>query len=222
MKMFATIMIVLGLATMALNIFSAGQLETKNAVALVLGGTAIVVGLFMRSRAKEGIGMTEITVKDRMEFQKARNKLNLRSLLGRLIGTFGALFIFVGLYSPFMTEPSHKWDWGAATGVMVVGIFLLFCAALIENPAMLRNCPPAWYPAVSGFACSCSVLALTVCVVVTWRSSPGDPPKWVRSVLALSLVGGSLAAIVCILTGIAAVVRWKAKRGEMKQPVDIR
>ena len=209
MKITGTILMVLGLGTMVLNICSAGTLETKNAVALVLGGTAIVVGLFMRSRAKAGIGMTEITAKDRMEFGKARNELTLRSLLGRLIGTFGALFIFAGLLSPVYADSTHKWDWSAAMGMMVLGIFLVFCAALIENPAILRNRPPTWYPAMSGFACSCSVLALTVCVVVTWRYSPGDPPKWVRSVLALSLVSGVLSAVVCIITGIAAVVRRK-------------
>jgi hypothetical protein len=51
MKISATILIVLGLLTMALNIVFVERLETRNAVALILGGTAVVVGLFVRSCA---------------------------------------------------------------------------------------------------------------------------------------------------------------------------
>ena len=151
MKMFATIMIVLGFATMALNIGFVEKLETKNAVALILGGMAVIIGLpFIRSRAKAGIGVIEITEKDRTELKKLRNEFAPRSLLWRLIGTFGALFIFTGLFCPIYADSTHKWDWGAAMGSMAFGIFLVFCATLLENPAKLRNRPSTWFPAVSG------------------------------------------------------------------------
>ncbi len=52
MKIIGTILMVLGLAIMALNIFSPEKLETRNAVALVLGGMSIILGLFVRSRTK--------------------------------------------------------------------------------------------------------------------------------------------------------------------------
>jgi peptidoglycan/LPS O-acetylase OafA/YrhL len=209
MKMFATILIVLGLATMALNIGFVEKLETKNAVALILGGMAVIIGVFARSRAKAGIGVIEITEKDKTEFNKLCSELNPRRLLGRLIGTFGALLIFTGVFWPIYADSTHKWDWGAAMGTMAFGIFLVFCATLLENSAVLRNRPPTWFPAVSGFACSCCMIAAVICVAVIWRSSPDGPPTWVRSALALSLVVGVLSAIICVLTGIAAVVRRK-------------
>jgi uncharacterized membrane protein len=130
-----------------------------------------------------------------------------------LLGTFASLFILGGVLSPFYSDSSHKWEWDASVGMIIFGLFLGFCAALVMRPAGLEKRSPLWLPAVSGFISSFCVLIITVCFVIYLNSSASHMAAWMHSVLAISIVSSLLSATVCLVSGAIYFVRRKTKSG---------
>lgn len=153
--------------------------------------------------------MTEPIDNEKAGSGKTRRKLGLREFLGRLVGAFASLFLLTGIVSPFYADSAHKWNWAAAAALIMLGLFLFFCAALLAWPGFLSGRPPLWFPAVSGVACSCFVLMIFACAVVYACSSSTTMPGALRAAIILSFVGALLSALVCIITGIAALLRRK-------------
>ncbi|MGD0057959.1 MAG: hypothetical protein ABSD58_00935 [Verrucomicrobiia bacterium] len=77
----------------------------------------------------------EVVDDGQTQVQEARRGFGIRNFLGRLLGAFAGLFIITGICFPFYTDSSHRVDWGAAVGLIVIGLFLGFCAARIMKPS---------------------------------------------------------------------------------------
>jgi apolipoprotein N-acyltransferase len=162
--------------------------------------------------------MTEPIDNQNVGSERTRRKRGLREVLGRVVATFASLFILTGVLSPFYADSSHKWNWVAAVALVLLGLFLGFCAALIAWPDALSGRPPLWFPAVSGFACSCFVLTIFACAAIYGFSSATTMPGGLRTAIALSFVGAVLSALVCIITGIAALLRRKKEPTKPSTP----
>jgi len=77
---------------------------------------------------------SEVTVKDKTQFQEMRSEFSIRTFLGRLLGSLAGVFIFMGVCTPFYADSASKVDWGLAVTMIAFGLFLGFCAArLIQS-----------------------------------------------------------------------------------------
>jgi hypothetical protein len=94
---------------------------------LILLSVAVIVAMFVRSRAKEGVGVFEITDKDKADFKEARRELGVRRILARLAGGFGSIFFIGGVITLFQSRA----NWGVSVVMIAIGLFLAFCTALL-------------------------------------------------------------------------------------------
>lgn len=207
MKKAANISVVLGLLIVVFNLPFKGELKIENAIGLCLGAILSVIGLFVRSRCKDGVGILTVTDKEKNELKKLRNEFAPRKLLGQLLAKFAGLFILVGIASPLYAHSLKKTEWGFVVAMILFGLFLGFCAALLVNPPHSQNRPPFWLPAVSGLVCSSFVVVMAGYLCFVWLAPKADFPGWARDVLAFSAIGSVLAALVCLVTGISAILK---------------
>jgi drug/metabolite transporter (DMT)-like permease len=145
------------------------------------------------------MGLPEVTEKG--ETRKTRGEFSPRKLFGQLVGSLGGLFMTVAVGSSFRSGESGRLKYGAAVSLALFGIFLVLCAALLLKSPIFENKPALWFPAVSGFVCSCSVLVFTAAMLVKVRiqhSEAMDPGDYI---LLCSALSGVVSAIVCIITG---------------------
>ena len=94
-------------------------------------GMLLIVAVFVRSRAKEGVRTFEITAKDKTQFQEMRRELGVRRLLARLVGGFAAIFFIVGVSSLIFADSSSKADWKISAVLIAVGVVLAFVARFL-------------------------------------------------------------------------------------------
>jgi hypothetical protein len=199
------VLLVLGLMVFLFALAYKGEMKAGNAIGLCLGGIVSCAALFMRSRNKESGKIFEVTDKDRAQFKELRREFAPRKLLGQLLARLGGLFIIAGICSPLYAHSSIKTEWKTALSMIVFGLCLGFCAALLVKPSFAQNRPPFWLPAISGIVCSCFILVMTGCFAVVWFTPKSRIPGWVGYILFLSLVSSVLSAIICLITGFSAV-----------------
>jgi hypothetical protein len=220
MKKAATILFILGAVAFVAAVPFKGELKTGNAIGLILGSILTALAFFMRSRSKAGLGLFTITEKDKTELKKLRTEFAPRNFLGQLLGKFAGLFIIVGILSPLYSDSSFKAKWSIAVSMVAFGLFLGFCAALLVNPASTHDRPPFWLPAVSGLVCSFFVIVMAGCACIIAFASKGDYSAGFRYVLSFSVIGSVLAAVVCLATGIPAILKARRlNRNRLNQPL---
>jgi uncharacterized membrane protein YfcA len=96
---------------------------------LILLAVAVVMAMFVRSRAKEGVGVLEVTDKDKEEFKEVRRELGIRRIFMRLIGGFAGISFIAG----FATWFQNRADWRISVEMIAISIFLGFCTALLAR-----------------------------------------------------------------------------------------
>ena len=135
----------------------------------------------------------------------AQSEFAPRKLLGQLLGIFGSLFLMAAFGTVIYSNPDGKIRWGLLLFLSVFGVFLILCAALLLKASWVEDKPPLWFPAVSGIACSCSVLLFGICVIseMVWKAAHDS--DFCTFVLAFTVCASAVSAIVCIVTGIPAL-----------------
>lgn len=77
------------------------------AIIFIAVATLAILGLFVRSRARQGIRPLELTDKDRAEFREVRREFGIRRVLGRLLGALGGILVVAGLSSPLSSSSAR-------------------------------------------------------------------------------------------------------------------
>ncbi len=143
----------------------------------------------------------------------------IRHFLGQVFASLGGLLIVGGICSPLYRDSSHL-EPGQVVCMVMFGIFLVFCAVLLLKPPIVEDRPPFWFPAISGFVCSCCVLVFAVWLVIKWSTPTTVLPGWTLYVVGLCVAGSVLSAIVCVVTTTSAVLQLKRKTDErVRDPV---
>ncbi len=91
----------------------------------------IVIAMFVRSRAREGVPVFKLTDKDKTDLQEVRREFGIRRILARLLGGFAGLCFIGGVLSLFHREASGSVDWITAVVMIVLSQILLLCAVLL-------------------------------------------------------------------------------------------
>jgi hypothetical protein len=125
----------------------------------------------------------------------------------------GGLTIISGVCSPLYSDSSDIQP-SVILWMAVFGGFLILCAVLLLRLPIVEHRPPFWFPAISGFLCSCFVLVITVWFTLNWAEPAAGLSSWIGYLLAFCVAGTVLSAIVCVLTGMAAVSQLRQKRDE--------
>jgi len=159
-------------------------------------GTILV--LFMRSRKREGVGLFEISDKDKAEFRETGSEIAKefapRRLVGQLLATLGSLLVMAGFY------PTDSIKWSTTFGMFFTGVGLILAGGWLAKPGRPR--PRYWWPALWGMVTSSSLLLLLVCAVYIVRTPANRIPNWVRDVVALLVVVALPSALCCIIAGV--------------------
>jgi drug/metabolite transporter (DMT)-like permease len=150
---------------------------------------------------------------DESPLKKLREELAPWRLIGRLLAGFGSLFLVAGISSPLY---SKEHDFSLVVLMVGFGVLLIFCAVLFTKPPFVQNRPRLWFPAVSGFLCSCCLLVLGACFAIVWRMPKGERPNWVLQLFFLAFAGCALFSLVCIITGISAFIKSKTNPRDEK------
>jgi zinc transporter ZupT len=162
--------------------------------------------------------MFQLKNKDKEQVEGLRREFTPRNFLGRLLARFGGLFIVAGVCSPLYAHSSAKSEFWTAASMVVFGLLLGICAALLVKPSFTQNRPLFWLPAISGLMCSSFVIVLTGCFLFTFFTPKKDIPDWIRYALFLSAGGGLVSATVCIATAISAIRKARAATPLFNQP----
>jgi hypothetical protein len=94
---------------------------------LILLAVAIIVVMYVHSRAKEGVGVFELTDKDRADLREARREFRVRRILAKLLGGIGSICFIGGV----ATLIQSRADLQITIEMIVIGLFLAFCAVLL-------------------------------------------------------------------------------------------
>ncbi len=124
MRILANALLVLGLAMMA---FSRPFSVQLNAPVLCVGALLSVVGIFVRSRVREGIPVMSVTEEDKAQFKEMRREFSWRNVLGQFLGTLAGLFLLVAVLGPFYSR-GESYDWRASAIEIAFGLVLVLCA----------------------------------------------------------------------------------------------
>jgi hypothetical protein len=139
MKNLATILLVIALilfvTSSALFMYHFATTENFTSGELVrvaVTGAFACFALIMRfvcSRAKAGIGIFEVTDKDKAQLQDLRREFGLRNILAGLLVRFGGLMIIAAILLPVFSRV----EWIIFAELLTVGIFLFFVGILLER-----------------------------------------------------------------------------------------
>ena len=154
---------------------------------------------------------------DESQLKELGRELNPRRLLGRLLGGFGSLFLITGICSPLYSK-DH--DFSLVLLMVGLGILLVFCAVLLIKPTIVQNRPTLWFPAVSGFLCSCSFLTMCACLAAMWRTPKDNRPDWILQLVFLAMAGCVLFALVCIVTSVSAFMKSRTNGSQPASSMD--
>jgi hypothetical protein len=101
------------------------------ATIFIVLSVGIIVAMFVRSRAREGVPVFKLTAKDRADLQEVRPELGIRRILARLLGGFAGLCFIGGVVSCFQRDSSGRVDWTIAVVMIVLSQILLLCVWLL-------------------------------------------------------------------------------------------
>jgi hypothetical protein len=146
-----------------------------------------------------------MTEPDKGQCKEARSEFAPRKLLGQLLGMFGSLFLMAAFGTVIYSNPDGKVRWGLLLFLSVFGVFLILCAALLLKASWVENKPPLWFPAVSGIACSCSVLISGICIASQMLWKVAHDSDVFTFIFIFAICASVVSAIVCIVTGIPAL-----------------
>lgn len=187
------------------------------AITFIALGILVIIALFVRDRAKQGIRPLQVTDKDKAQLQEFCAEFAPRRLAGQLIGTLGALIVVAAFYGVVSSDSSTP-KWRTLFFMLITGVALVVAGGLLVKPP--RHRPRYWRTAVSGVVCSACSLLFFVCVVIVVRTPKDHIPRWLWGVIGLLIVVGTFAAIVCIHSGIVDVLSVRlGKSEEGKEPV---
>ena len=146
MKRLATALLAVGLvlflASSALVWYQFATTDSPSSTAAVImsaSGLLACFAVFMRSRAIAGIGVFEVTDKDRAQFQEARRELNIWGLLARFLGGLGALALMAGMMSFLGLGSFSKPDWRGGIDCFVFGGILILPAVFLAKRSKPRK-----------------------------------------------------------------------------------
>jgi hypothetical protein len=106
------------------------------AIIYILLASILIIAMFGRSRAKEGIPVFKLTQRDKADLREMRRELKIRIVLARLLGGFGSVGFFAGVFSLFHKNESGRADWiTTAAELIVFGSALCLCAVLLLKSA---------------------------------------------------------------------------------------
>jgi hypothetical protein len=125
---------------------------------------------------------------------------SIRDIIGRALLILGVAFLIVPLNSVLRSE----FKLGPALLSVLAGVILVFGGIVVLEPPGLEGRPRFWWPAVSGFICSVCTFLLFVNLFVVYRWPAARASDWLIFGMLFSSVVGSLAAVVCIVTGVRA------------------
>jgi uncharacterized membrane protein YfcA len=105
-------------------------MQTAAVIYIVLA-LVIIVALFVRSRAREGVPVFKLTEKDKSDLREVRRELGIWRVLARLVGGFGSVLFIVGVSSLFYRDPAHRIDATTSGWMIGLSVVLTFCAFLL-------------------------------------------------------------------------------------------
>ena len=124
MKIFAYTLLILGPIMMLLS----RPFTDHTDAPVVLSGAAIaIVGVFLWSRLRRGIPMVSVTDEDRAQLKDLRRELGLRRMLGRFLGSLGALTLIAGLAQPLYSQGA-QYDWSVSAFALLLASIFIACA----------------------------------------------------------------------------------------------
>jgi hypothetical protein len=101
------------------------------ATIFIVLAVAVIVAMFVRSRAREGVPVLKITEQDRVELREFRRELGPRRILARLLGGFAGICFVGGVMSLFHRDASGGVDWTIAVVMIVLSQILVLCVWLL-------------------------------------------------------------------------------------------
>jgi drug/metabolite transporter (DMT)-like permease len=152
-----------------------------------------------RDRRQKGIGTFVTTGADRARRRDFRSEFAPRELAARFFEVFGAVLLLLAIrvaISSFL----HPMEWVGVFLLVIAGGGLLCATVVLRRPPVPR--PRYWRTAVSGIIGSTCALLQLVCFVIVYYTPKEQIPRWFRGVMGLLVIAGTLAALVCIFSGL--------------------
>jgi hypothetical protein len=101
------------------------------ATIFIVLSVGIIVAMFVRSKAREGVPVFKLTEKDKADLQEVHRELGIRRILARLLGGFAGLCFIGGVMSLFQRDVSGAVNWTVAAVMIVLSQILLLCVWLL-------------------------------------------------------------------------------------------
>src|SRR5450756_1157225 len=117
-------------------VLSDDNLNVTGIIIMTGGGIISLVAFFLRSRIKDGVGLFEITGKDKKEIQDLKRELNPWRIINGLLLRIGGLLVLAGAASivrGLIAGPTMRTHWCISLLIIGLGVMCLLPTVLSQR-----------------------------------------------------------------------------------------